>query len=189
MIYLLYALLIVLGIALVIVVVPPIRRFVIMGPLYRAIAPGLPRISATEQEALDAGTVWWDAQLFTGNPDLGVLLGTDPHGAVLMLLESNHGDPADSKPEMDNWVWNELWTSNPDEALSFYDGLFDYDSEERDSTISELYYLLSKDGAKRGGIMKLPDETVRPHWVPFIRVASRVSGCSAFSSGRLRAYG
>ncbi|MHC5021156.1 MAG: acyl-CoA dehydrogenase [Planctomycetota bacterium] len=79
MIYLLYALLVLLGVGLVIVLVPPLRRVVIMGPIYRAIAPGLPRISATEQEALDAGTVWWDAELFTGNPDLGVLLGTDPY--------------------------------------------------------------------------------------------------------------
>ena len=51
LLYLLYALLIVLGVALVVVLVPPLRRAVIMGPLYRAIAPGLPRISATEQEA------------------------------------------------------------------------------------------------------------------------------------------
>ncbi len=28
----------------------------------------LPRISQTEQEALDAGTVWWDAELFSGRP-------------------------------------------------------------------------------------------------------------------------
>ncbi len=34
----------------------------------------LPRVSATEQEALDAGTVWWDGDLFTGNPDWNKLL-------------------------------------------------------------------------------------------------------------------
>ena len=30
----------------------------------------LPPISATEREALEAGTVWWDAQLFSGAPRL-----------------------------------------------------------------------------------------------------------------------
>jgi acyl-CoA dehydrogenase len=29
----------------------------------------LPPMSATEREALDAGTVWWDGELFTGGPD------------------------------------------------------------------------------------------------------------------------
>lgn len=29
----------------------------------------LPPMSQTEQEALEAGTVWWDAHLFSGNPD------------------------------------------------------------------------------------------------------------------------
>jgi acyl-CoA dehydrogenase len=29
----------------------------------------LPAMSATEREALDAGTVWWDGELFTGGPD------------------------------------------------------------------------------------------------------------------------
>ena len=26
-------------------------------------------MSDTEREALEAGTVWWDGELFTGNPD------------------------------------------------------------------------------------------------------------------------
>ncbi len=29
----------------------------------------LPPMSATEREAIDAGTVWWDAELFSGHPD------------------------------------------------------------------------------------------------------------------------
>jgi acyl-CoA dehydrogenase len=34
----------------------------------------LPQISATEQEAIDAGTVWWDGELFSGNPNWNKLL-------------------------------------------------------------------------------------------------------------------
>ena len=34
----------------------------------------LPQISQTEQEALDAGTVWWEGALFSGNPDWDQLL-------------------------------------------------------------------------------------------------------------------
>jgi acyl-CoA dehydrogenase len=39
--------------------------------LYRAV---LPEISATEREALEAGTVWWEAELFSGRPDWQRLL-------------------------------------------------------------------------------------------------------------------
>jgi acyl-CoA dehydrogenase len=34
----------------------------------------LPQVSQTEQEALDAGTVWWDGDLFSGKPDWNKLL-------------------------------------------------------------------------------------------------------------------
>jgi acyl-CoA dehydrogenase len=36
----------------------------------------MPPISETEQEAIDAGTVWWDGDLFSGNPDWNKLLAT-----------------------------------------------------------------------------------------------------------------
>src|SRR5438067_12504792 len=39
--------------------------------LYRRI---LPDMSQTEKEAIDAGTVWWDADLFSGRPDWNKLL-------------------------------------------------------------------------------------------------------------------
>jgi acyl-CoA dehydrogenase len=39
--------------------------------LYRRI---LPQMSQTEREAIDAGTVWWDADLFSGKPDWARLL-------------------------------------------------------------------------------------------------------------------
>ena len=33
-------------------------------------------MSDTERTALDAGTVWWDKELLSGNPDWDVLLNT-----------------------------------------------------------------------------------------------------------------
>lgn len=35
-------------------------------------------MSATEQQALEAGDVWWDVALFSGNPDWSALLTTPP---------------------------------------------------------------------------------------------------------------
>ncbi len=38
----------------------------------------MPSLSETEREAIDAGEVWFDAELFTGNPDWQALLSTPP---------------------------------------------------------------------------------------------------------------
>ena len=51
-----------------------IRQLVLTGPAYRMVKSILPRISRTEQEALDAGTVGWDAEIFSGRPDWDRLL-------------------------------------------------------------------------------------------------------------------
>jgi acyl-CoA dehydrogenase len=54
--------------------VPVIRRRTITGALLKFFRKILPQISHTEQEAIDAGTVWWDGDLFSGNPDWHKLL-------------------------------------------------------------------------------------------------------------------
>ncbi|SDU10992.1 acyl-CoA dehydrogenase [Halopseudomonas salegens] len=45
------------------------RRRSISAPLFQWFKKVLPPLSDTEQEALDAGTVWWDGDLFSGRPD------------------------------------------------------------------------------------------------------------------------
>src|ERR1700744_6588951 len=45
------------------------RRDWITKPVFRMALRALPRLSDTEREAIEAGDVWWDADLFTGNPD------------------------------------------------------------------------------------------------------------------------
>jgi len=47
----------------------PIRRNILSRPVYKFMAKIMPQISETEQQALDAGDVWWEADLFNGKPD------------------------------------------------------------------------------------------------------------------------
>jgi acyl-CoA dehydrogenase len=54
--------------------VAPLRRAVISRAVFRWFRSALPQVSPTEQEALDAGTVWWDGDLFSGRPDWRKLL-------------------------------------------------------------------------------------------------------------------
>ncbi|HET7598375.1 MAG TPA: acyl-CoA dehydrogenase family protein, partial [Burkholderiales bacterium] len=54
--------------------VKPLRRQAVSRFVLRWFRTALPQVSQTEQEALDAGTVWWDGELFSGRPDWNRLL-------------------------------------------------------------------------------------------------------------------
>ena len=58
--------------------VTSIRRAALIAPVYAKIRGILPRVSATEQEALDAGTIGFDAQIFSGQPDWAKLRAVPP---------------------------------------------------------------------------------------------------------------
>jgi acyl-CoA dehydrogenase len=55
-------------------VLPDWRRKVFTGPVFKWFQRTLPPMSQTEREAIDAGTVWWDGELFSGRPDWRTLL-------------------------------------------------------------------------------------------------------------------
>ncbi|NII11965.1 acyl-CoA dehydrogenase [Oleiagrimonas sp. C23AA] len=51
----------------------PLRRALFAQALMPRVTTVLPRMGPTERIALEAGTVWWDAQIFSGMPDWKVL--------------------------------------------------------------------------------------------------------------------
>ncbi|MDP3814035.1 acyl-CoA dehydrogenase [Pseudomonas sp.] len=53
---------------------PQLRRKLISAPLFAWFQRVLPPMSATERDAIEAGTVWWDGELFSGRPDWDSLL-------------------------------------------------------------------------------------------------------------------
>jgi acyl-CoA dehydrogenase len=53
----------------------PLRKSLVTRPFMKIYRRMLPNMSSTEREALEAGTVWWDGELFTGKPDWSKLLG------------------------------------------------------------------------------------------------------------------
>src|SRR5262245_30786744 len=54
--------------------VPFLRRAILTNHVLAVYRRILPDMSQTEKEAIDAGTVWWDADLFSGKPDWPKLL-------------------------------------------------------------------------------------------------------------------
>ena len=59
----------------VVLAVKPLRRALITQRVFALFRKILPVMSATERDAIEAGTVWWDAALFSGKPDWDTLLG------------------------------------------------------------------------------------------------------------------
>ena len=63
------ALLILVVVLAVILGVADIRRNLITKPVFSVFKKILPPLSDTEREAMEAGDVWWDGELFKGKPD------------------------------------------------------------------------------------------------------------------------
>jgi acyl-CoA dehydrogenase len=53
---------------------PGQRRSLFTAPLFAWFQRVLPPMSSTEREAIEAGTVWWDGELFSGRPNWNTLL-------------------------------------------------------------------------------------------------------------------
>ncbi|WP_062227474.1 acyl-CoA dehydrogenase [Aureimonas frigidaquae] len=54
------------------------RRDKLTRPIFRWAQKAMPAISETEAKAIDAGTVWWDGELFSGSPDWDALVAMAP---------------------------------------------------------------------------------------------------------------
>ncbi len=58
-----------LAIILVPFVFTPMRKSLISAPVFKGFRKVMPPMSRTEKEAIDAGTTWWEGDLFRGRPD------------------------------------------------------------------------------------------------------------------------
>lgn len=95
------------------------RRDLITRPIFAWAHKALPPMSDTEREALEAGDVWWDADLFTGNPDWSKLLAFAP--ATLNEEEKAFlsGPVEELCAMIDDWKVNWEWRDLPPEVWVF----------------------------------------------------------------------
>ena len=54
--------------------IPPLRCALLSRKIFKVYKSILPQMSETERDSLEAGTVWWEGELFRGNPDWCKLL-------------------------------------------------------------------------------------------------------------------
>src|SRR5207248_5726096 len=87
------------------------RRDFITKPIFSWARGVLPSMSDTEREALEAGDVWWDADLFTGDPDWSKLLAYPPATLTDEEKAFLHGPVDELCVMLDDWKHNCEWRS------------------------------------------------------------------------------
>jgi predicted enzyme related to lactoylglutathione lyase len=92
----------------------------------------------------------------------------DPQGAEISLFRSSTGDPPDvEETPVGQFFWNELHTTDPEKALSFYEKLVGYTHETLGSPAGN-YHVLSSRGVGRGGVSGHLPAGTQPHWLPYV---------------------
>lgn len=99
----------------VLVSVRPLRRALISRPLFSLYKRILPQMSDTEREALEAGSVWWEGELFRGKPDWSKLMAY-PQPKLTAEEQAFMDNEVDQACAMtDDWkVSHELYDLPPD---------------------------------------------------------------------------
>ncbi len=94
----------------------------------------------------------------------------DPQGAELGLLTDARGDKPDAPATSGGWLWNELHTTEPTTALSFYEKVLGVSHRSMDMGSGENYHILSRGGVDRGGVTGHLPAGAPPHWLPYVAI-------------------
>jgi len=99
--------------------VPVLRRSLLSPSILDLFKRILPAMSDTERDALEAGTVWWDAELFSGNPNWSRLLKF-PAPSLTTIEQSFLNNEVNELCDMiKDWDTTQVWQDLPPEAWQF----------------------------------------------------------------------
>ena len=103
--------------------------------------------------------------------DRGVMaLVEDNTGAAFVLLDTDSRDPVSRPVQLGDWLWTDLFTTDPAAVGDFYKGL----AELQLKTISDSNKIpvdeLLSNGRARSGVVKIPWKHITPVWLPYVRV-------------------
>jgi predicted enzyme related to lactoylglutathione lyase len=97
----------------------------------------------------------------------------DPQGAEISVFKNLEGDPPDppaTGAPTRRFFWNELHTSDPASALSFYAKVLGFEHRTLDMGPAGAYHIFGKDGVDRGGVTGHLEPGTPPHWLPYVSV-------------------
>lgn len=120
--------------------------------------------------------------------DRGVMaLVEDNTGAVFVLLDTDSRDPVLTPARPGDWLWTDLFTTDPAASGEFYKDLAGLELKTiTESNKNQVNVLMANDSAK-SGVVKIPWKHVTPAWLPYVRVENITSTIerSAQLGGRL----
>ncbi len=101
----------------------------------------------------------------------------DPQGAVFALFSPPPGAPAesdDTDPQIGEFSWHELATTDYAGAFRFYQTMFGWDKlAEHDMGPLGIYLLFGRNGREIGGMFnKAAEMKMPPNWLQYVRVDS-----------------
>lgn len=96
-----------------------IRKKYLTAPIYKWGQKVMPGLSATESEALEAGDIWWDAELFSGNPDWDQLSKIETAKLSPREQEFLDGPVEELCAMLDEWQINNELCDLPEEVWTF----------------------------------------------------------------------
>jgi predicted enzyme related to lactoylglutathione lyase len=95
----------------------------------------------------------------------------DSTGALFAMIQTRDGDPSDSEPVQNGWLWDELWTDDVAGATGFYQAVLGFQYTDHDVEDTDKSYRVLKYADKpRAGVLKNPFVGESPVWVNYIRV-------------------
>jgi len=96
-----------------------LRREQLSRPFFAMFKKMLPPLSDTEKEAIDAGTVWWDGELFSGDPDWKTLTRIEKPQLSQEEQDFIDGPVTELCRMADAWKINHDWNVIPDPVLQY----------------------------------------------------------------------
>lgn len=139
----------------------------------------IPSVSVTDVDTAAAkasalgGTVLVEPENMQGRGRTAVI--EDPQGAIVALLRSEQGDPAEQTVVSGDWLYLQHWTPDVDASAAFYNQLLDYTRRGN---------LLRHGASNRALLVEIDLENTGANWVPMVLVPDIGEGVS-----RVRALG
>jgi acyl-CoA dehydrogenase len=115
----LWILIILLAGGVAVLAIPALRRSLVTPHIFALFKRILPAMSDTERDALEAGTTWWDADLFSGRPDWDKFLKL-PRPTLTAEEQSFLDNEVKQLCELvDDWEATQVWQGLPAPAWQY----------------------------------------------------------------------
>jgi predicted enzyme related to lactoylglutathione lyase len=135
----------------------------------------IPSVSVADVDTAASLVEANDGKILKGPVDMDqrgrAVLVRDSQQAALVLLSAKGGDPADAEAAIGGWLWDEIWTNDPDNTKEFYQSVLGYD----EMALGDKYDVFMHKGKWRAGIRHVGDDKEYMLWMPVIRVADPVA--------------